>query len=119
MTFDPPLAGAAEVYYFGPDALPTTSRNITGDTPSNGEGTLHATDTKGQAISYYLAINVDVDSDVDLIGTIFENEDDAESDFVRESDVMPQLYPNTVSIANVYFPKADYPSDPTRPWCTQ
>ncbi|MCB9478561.1 MAG: hypothetical protein H6684_06475 [Deltaproteobacteria bacterium] len=113
-----------EMHYFGPDALPALSRDVTGATPGNGQGTNLARATSdNQALSYYIAANVDPtltdDGDINLNGTVYDDPCNGTADAAKaESDVVPKLYVNTVSIANVYFSKEDYPESPTPSWCT-
>ncbi|MBZ0272348.1 hypothetical protein K8I61_09945 [bacterium] len=118
VSFDPD--DGQNVFYFGPDALPTAARNVTGDTPANGQGTNPGYDGKGQAISYYVSLNKEIDSNITLTGRVYDDEGTGTvENSVEETGLMPRLYPNTASIANVYYSRDDYDSNPTRPWCTQ
>jgi hypothetical protein len=118
VSFDPD--DGSHMYYFGPDALPASARDVTGDTPINGQGTNPAYDSKGHAISYFLAINKDVASDLSLLSTIYADQGgDGTGSSVQSSDTVPRLFENTVTIANVYFDKTTYAENPTPSWCTQ
>lgn len=115
VSFDPD--DGLPVYYFGPDALPATSRDVTGDTPANGQGTNPGRDGKGQAISYYLSLNKELVSDLTIIGRTYDVESTG-TVAMEETGIIPRIYENTVTIANVYITKDDSPTDPTPDWCT-
>ncbi len=108
------------VFYFGNDALPNAARNVTGDTPANGQGTNPGRDGKGQAISYYVSLNKEIEYPLLITGRTFEAEGSGTLDASQGSaNVMPRVYPGTATIQNVYFSKGDFTEDPTPSWCTQ
>lgn len=118
VTFDPPNPG--NIHYFGTDKLPTPLRDIVGDAPSNGEGT-NPCCGKENPFAYYVSMNQDIGTgSVTMTATVFDEEDDeGGAGEYSESVVLPQMYADSVSISNIYFTEADYPTDPTPDWCTE
>lgn len=118
--FDQPSDG---VFYFFTDKLPNLSRNITGNAPSDGEGTNPAGDLD-QAYSLYVSVNQDP-GPTTATATIYDIEDDeaGTGSTLQESIYLPMVAADAVCIANIYFPKGsgegEYDSNPTPAWCTE
>ena len=116
VTVDPP---AQHVYYFGPDALPTSARDISGSWPANGQGTNPGVDTKGHAISYFMSPNQPLgEGTVTISAKAGADTAGGEPPNLAQTGI-PKLSANSVCISNVYYSKDIYPTNPTPSWCTQ
>jgi hypothetical protein len=93
------------IYYFGADNLPLPGRNVPGDDPDNAADGLGVNPQNG----YWVGMNIPPGS-VDITATSGSN---------VETSLIPRVFPDSVCIANVYFSKDDYTSDPTESWCTE
>ncbi|MBZ0273775.1 hypothetical protein K8I61_17180 [bacterium] len=108
------------VFYFGPDALPTTSRSVTGGSPSNGQGTNPDYSASNEPLSLFVSLNNDVEENLVLEGRVYEDEGDGTlDDSVAVSADLPRLFMDTISIVDAYFSRSNFSKNPTRAWCTQ
>jgi hypothetical protein len=98
-------APADGIYYFGLDNLPSSERHVPGDDPANAGNGLGVNPQNG----YWVGVNIPPGA-VDITATSGAN---------VETSLVPRVFPDTVSIANVYFSKDDYTGDPTQNWCTE
>jgi hypothetical protein len=92
------------IYYFGPDNLPTPTRNVPDDDPENAGNGLGVNPQNG----YWVGMNIPTGS-VDITAT--------SGDIVGTS-LIPRVFADSVCIANVYFSKDEYSSNPQESWCT-
>jgi hypothetical protein len=111
------------IFYFGIDELPTPEREVTGDVPTNGQGTNPC--CQGDPKSFYIGMNqpigpIDVYAKVPCIeGESFCEEDGDGNWWITRSTIVPKLEADSVTIADIYLTKADFPEDPTPAFCTE
>lgn len=96
---DPPCD---EIHYMGLDDLPNPARDVTGDTPTDGQGT-------NPANGYWVAMNFDTGP---AVATGHSGE-------FSESVTIPVVRADSINITNIYFPKSEYPDNPTEDFCTE
>ena len=111
------------IYYFGIDELPTPNRAVTGDVPTNGQGTNPC--CKDDPKSFYIGMNQPV-GPLTITAKVpcTENADFCEEDgdgnfWYTSSSSLPNVIADSVLIADIYLSKVDFPEDPTPSWCTE
>ncbi|MDP8223956.1 MAG: hypothetical protein P9L99_11400 [Candidatus Lernaella stagnicola] len=97
------------IYYFGPDNLPNPARNVDPNVPENAANSTGVNPQNG----YWIGINIAAGTTVDVTATGGTNRD------VVESVTIPMSFPDSVTIANIYYSFGDYSANPQGSWCTE
>lgn len=94
------------IFYFNLSDLPTTDRSLTPNEPESAENGKGINPANG----YWIGMNIAAGTAVDVTATSGDK---------VETVQIPMSFADSVTIANVYYSKTDYPNDPTEPWCTE
>ena len=109
------------IYYFGIDELPTAGRAVTGDVPTNGQGTNPCCNDDPK--SFFVGMNqplgsVTISAKVPCTAGDDNCVEDGDGNYwFTESTYLPMVAPNSVCIVDVYLPKTKYAKNPNPDFC--
>jgi hypothetical protein len=97
------------IYYFGPDNLPNAGRSVTPNEPENAANAHGVNPLNG----YWIGLNIAAGVSVSVSAYAGQGTD------VTESAEIPMSFPDSVTIANIYYGFDDYTANPQAGWCLE